>query len=596
MILTGRMQPGVELADVRAEMEVLGSALATEYPQTNEDREIRVLPAGQVRIHPAVDDVLTPVSGVLVALVGLVLLVACANLAGMFLARATRRSREIAIRQSLGADRTRIVRQLLTESTVLSLLGGFLGVFLAWWLTHLLSGFTPPQVAFEISLSFPLDGRVLLFALATTVLSGLLFGLAPALQTSSPDLVCHLKGSAAEGGGPGPGSRLRSTLVLAQLAVSMMLLVGAGVLIRGLRAAQDVDLGFPAREIGIVTLDPGMYGYEPEEGADFLERILQQVQALPGVERTSLTARAPLAINFWTRDLYLQGRHGSPADEADLLDVTYVDEHYFDLLDIPIVAGRGIRSSDDRDAPRVAVVSAALARRYWPDGSAVGRWIRRDSEGWDVRYEIVGVAADYKVRSVTEQPRPMVHFSRYRRASGYGSVLFRTAGNAERVLPEVTRAIQTLDPRIAFFEASTLDASSRITLAPLDMAASLVSVFGLLTLVLAAIGLYGIMAYSVAVRRKEIGVRMALGASSGEILREAARKGCSLTLAGVAIGLVGAVGLSSGISSALFAVDPLDPMAYLGALLVILLVAMAANGAPAFRALRLDPMIVLREE
>ncbi len=326
-----------------------------------------------------------------------------------------------------------------------------------------------------------------------------------------------------------------------------------------------------------------------------MHRALERVEALPGVRSASVTARAPLAVNFWANDLMVEGHQQAPDEDPYLLDITLIDEHYFDLLGVPILRGRGIQAADEGDAPRVAVVSAAFARRYWPGDEAVGKWIRRNTLDGE-EYRIVGVSADYKVRSVTEQPRPMVHFSRYQRGLGFGSLLFLTDGDAARLLPEVTRAIRELDPRIAFFESSTLASNTQITLSPLEMGASLVSIFGFLTMVLAAVGLYGIVAHSVAVRRKEFGIRMALGATSGEILRGVMRRGLTLTAAGAALGAAGAFLLTRALSDALFGVSSFDASAFLGAFLVIALVSGAANALPAVRAARVDPMIILRQE
>ena len=410
MFVKGRLKPGVTLARAQADLDAVMAQLQQENPQTNTGRKVSVLKASDVRLHPLIDNALAPVALILMAVVGLVLLVACANIASMLLARATTRARETAIRLAIGASRGQIVRQLLIESLVLSAVGGGVGLLAARWITTALVGFQPPM-PIRISLDLRLDWRVLVFTLAVSLLTGVLFGLAPALQASRPDLVQSLKEGAPGLGYARRRVSLRDALVVGQVAISLVLLVGAGLFVRSLSAARGTDVGFNPRGLVISTVDLGMSRYTPERGKLFSQQALERIRALPGVEAAAATTRHPFSINFNNAQVFIEGRPAKAGDLGETIDTTTVDAGYFKTLGVPLLQGRDFGPSDLETSPLVAVVNETMARRYWPAESAMGRRFRTQGIGGPL-FEVVGVCRDYNSRTVGEGPRPYIHFAR----------------------------------------------------------------------------------------------------------------------------------------------------------------------------------------
>jgi len=595
LFMVGRMAEGVAIESVRAELGTIMGVLAEDYPGSNEGREARVLPAGSVRIHPALDPVVSGASAILLGLVGLVLLVACANVAGMLLARAAGRRREIAVRLALGAGPRRIMRQLLTESLLLAVLGGAAGLLMAVWLVQLLAVLQPPQLTVSIDMALVMDGRVFLFALLATAVSGIVFGLAPALQTARLDLTPYLKEMSALGSRPGRGGRLRTVLVVGQLAVSTLLLVAAGLMAVSLANARDVDPGVDLDRVAVFSTSLEMIGYDAEGAKQLFEHLREILISRPDVEAVSVTARAPLSFNIWSRDLYLEGHQQSPEDDPYLEDITIADEDYFETVGVPILNGRSFRRSDTEDTPGVVVVSSAFARRYWPGESAVGKTIWNDGLT-GTSYEVIGICADYKVRSVTEAPRPMVHYCRSQYPTRAGTIMVRVRGEAAPLVDRLATDIREVEPAISFFEVGTIRDSARFSLSPIQTGTGLIGGLGLLALLLAAVGLYGIIAYSTGQQHREIGIRIALGSSKGGIVRHVVGRGLLLAFIGGAIGLLGAALSARLLSGVLFEVGALHLPVYALALLVLFVIAGLANAVPALRAARVDPVITLRDE
>jgi predicted permease len=589
----GRLKPGVTIPQAEAQLQTLFSRLSQEYPETNQDRTIRVLPTSGVRFHPEVDRVLAPAGIVILAVVGMVLLIACANVANMLLARASARRREIAVRMAMGASRGRLLQQLLTESVLLSSLGGALGLILAYWTSDLLLAFQPTGNN-TIVLELGLDMRVFLFTLTMSLVSGLVFGLAPAIRASRPDLVPSLKDEARfEGGERRFG--FRNLLVIGQVAVSIVLLVGASLMVRSLQSAHEMDLGFRAERLAVMELDLDLHGYSKESGRVFYQNALERLSALPEVASAALVRRLPLTLNTGIEGIYVDGHQQSPDDSAYPIDRTYVGPNYFRTLGVGLLRGRDFHETDTPDGPLVAIINETMAKKYWPQDNPAGRRFRIHSiDGPEV--EIVGVCQDYKVRTVGEDPRPYLHFSQTQYDFLHNNIMVQTTGQPAMAVATLRQEMLAMDPNLVFLEANTLPALTRITLIPIEMGAVLMGLFGILGMMLAAVGLYGVIAYSVSRRTHEIGLRLALGANASNVLKMVLKQGMFTGLVGVMIGLAGALPLSHLLSTVLVDVSPMDPLSLCAASVLLLSVALIANYIPARRATRVEPVTALRHD
>ena len=589
MFVTGRLREGASLAEARAQMGTIAERLAAAYPDSNEERTVVLLPASQVRFHPLIDSALAPVAVLLLGIVGVVLLIACANVANMLLAKASSRSREIALRLAVGASRAQLVRQLLVESLVLSLTGGLIGLLVAWWVTRAIALF---QVPFPVTftLDFALDGRVLAFTFLLSIVTGVLFGLAPALKASRSNLVSALRESSTDGASG--SSRLGSLLVVGQVAASLVLLVGAGLLVRGVAAAGATELGFEPARLGLVTVNLEMNDVDEERGRLFFREALARVRALAGIDSATLVERLPFSFNINASTFYPPG--GEPAEETGVgADVTYIEPGYFETIGVPLLRGRDFSEQDRADAPRVAIVNETFANRFWPDENPVGK---RFQSGNAREYEVVGVAGNHKVRTVGEAPLPYVHFPRAQRYNGYATVLVRARGDIEETVERVRQELLVIKPDLVVMEASTMPEQMARTLLPARWGSVLLGGFSALAVLLASIGLYGLIAYWVSRRTKEVGVRVALGADTRRVLTLVVWRGMRLAIVGVGVGLVLAAILGRLLTSALYGVNPMDPWTLAVCSCVLLSVALLANLIPARRAANVDPMVSLRHE
>lgn len=589
--LKGRMKPGVEVAQVKSEFDGMVARLAEQYPATMKQEQISIVPTADVRINPDVDQTIAPAGLVLVAAVGIVLIVACANLANLMLARAAGRRREIAVRLAIGADRSRLMRQLLTESILLALLGGLVALPLAVGIAQLVARVQPP-LPIDLGLSVSPDWRVLLFTLAAAVVTGVVFGLVPALQASRPELVPALKD-----GGSFSGKRkrfeLRDALVVVQMALSLVLVVGGALLVRSLAAAGRVQLGYDSDRTAYVSLALEMSGYDAERGGRFLEAGVQRLAAMPRVEAVALASRLPMSLNNNGFSVYVEGRQSSETDRPFAIDGAYVDERYFGALQLELLAGRGIEPADRDESSRVAVISATMAQRYWPGrpDDAVGREFRTrwGAEPW----RVVGVVADYKVDTPGEQAKPYIHLPLSRREE-FGNYIVRTAGPARDQVPAILRELRALDPDLVFMDRGTMRDLAAVRLFPVRAGAWLIGAFGLLALVVASVGLYGVIAYSVSRRVREIGIRKALGARPTQLVNMVLGEGMLLVGIGGLVGAAMAAGVARVLSSVLF-VAPFDVISFAISFGVLAAVALLANAVPARRAARVDPMVALRQ-
>ena len=595
MFIRARLKPGATVDQARANLSVLMSRLDLANPITNKDRRLTLKATNDVHFHPSVDPVAMPIAVGLMVVVGLVLLIVCANVASMLLARASGRQKEIGIRLAIGASRGRLVQQLLTESSVMSSLGAAGGLLLAWWATRILSSLTVP-LPIPLVFDLRIDVRVLAFTLGATAFAGVLAGLVPALQASKPNLVADLRGEAA---GSRPAGRLwtlRDALVAGQIAVTALLLVVAALLTRSLVAAQRTSVGFPANHLAIVSTDTGLLRYTEPRSRQFYDQAVARVSAIPGVESAALVTRVPLQVNASRWEIWIPGHH-TPGEHGDVIEQTSVSPDYFKTIGVPIVEGRAFTDADRPETPRVAIVNETMARRYWPGQSAIGKTLRsRASDG--PAFEIVGVSADHKVLTVAEPPTPFLQVARNQRPSGYAAIIARSARDAPTLLRDMRRTLLALEPNLVFVENQTMEAQVDATMFPARASAWLVSGVGLTAMLLAAIGLYGVIAYSVARRTREIGIRIALGARSPAVIGLVLRHGLAVAIvglaAGCAIAAIAAVAAGRFLPGVLYGVTAADPVAWLSAITLLLGVSGLANLIPAWRATRVDPSEALR--
>jgi predicted permease len=589
--LKGRMKPGMEVEAVRAELQGIAARLSAEYPQTNEFERLTILRTNDVAINPDFDRTVVPAGLVLLGAVGLVLLVACANLANMLLARASARRRELAVRIAVGASRGRLIRQMLTESLMLALVGGGVAMLLAVWLAGVIAGYQPP-LPIDLGVDIAPDWRVMAFTLLVAGVTGILFGLVPAMRASRPNLVPALKDSGDEASGARCVVELRDALVVVQVTVSVILLVAGSLMVRSLSAAGRIDFGYDVSRTAFLGLAMEMNGYDAEEAGSFYASGKLRLEAVPEVEAVGLASRIPLSLNNNGFGVFIEGHQTSSSDRPYGIDGASVDEDYLGALGLQIAEGRGIEP-DDRDGNRrVAVVTQTMAARYWPRESAVGREFRTSWDG--VPYQIVGVVQDYRVDTPGEDPKPYIHIPLARNGV-YSNYVIRTATRAGPLVPALEATLRGLDPDLVFLDTGTFQDLADVRLFPIRAGAWLIGVFGALALVLAAVGLYGVIGYAVSRRVREIGIRKALGAESRSVVSMVLRQGMAMVGVGFLVGAVLAGFAARVLSSVLF-VGAFDIPSFGVTLVVLCAVAALANFIPAHRASRVDPAIALRSE
>jgi predicted permease len=589
----GRLKPGVIVEQAAANMRLISAQLASSHIQTNRDRKVSIVRTRDVHIHPEADRMLRPIASGLMVVVGLVLLIACANVASMLLARASGRQKEIGIRLAIGANRWRIVRQLLTESLVMAALGSLGGLTLAWLLLRGAMAMTIP-IPIPLTFGLHMDVRVLVFSMIVTMLSGLVAGLAPALRATRLNLVGELKGDVAVV----PASRrrftLRDSLVASQMAVTTVLLVVAGLLARSLMSAQKINVGFKTDGIAVLSAELDMIGYSAERGKAFWETAVPRVRSIPGVDSVALTERSPFSVNFNRHSVFFPERDALDS-KGTTIDVTRVSPEYFETLRVPVLRGRGFTTADTPQSPGVVVVNEAMARKFWPDQDAIGKRFRiRTLDGPE--YEVVGVTANYRVNTMGESATPYIHYAASQRPSNGYEILARTHGDAGLLLGALRKELIAMEPNIVFLQNQTLQKQVGATLFPAQAGAWAVGAVGVVAMLLAAIGLYGVIGYSVSRRTKEIGVRMALGARPGDVSALIMRQGLRVAVSGMCVGAVFAAGAGFAIAGALYGISPADPWAWAGAIAVLLSVAALANVVPAHRAARVKPWLALRTD
>jgi putative ABC transport system permease protein len=588
LMVKARLAKGVSIEEARAQLEALSLSLQKEYPEDYQGgRSPRILPSSEVRLHPFIDGALYQASSVLMVVVALVLLIACANLANMLLARGMERQGEVALRFALGSSRSRLIRQLLTESVLLSTLGGAAGIFVAYAGSRLLLALKPP-IPVPLALDLTLNHRVLGFTLLVSIATGVLFGVAPALQASR-SLASALKVSGRRFG-------LRSALVVVQVALSLVLLIGAGLLLRSASNAQAIDPGFETERVVMLSSHLGLHGYDEPRGRLFYRRAVERLSGAPGIEAAALTGKVPVGGNVETENVTPEGQE--PADFADWpeIDTATVSPGYFAVMGVPLIQGRDFDWKDDEGSPTVVIVNETAARRFWPAENPIGKRLVEGKGARRKSAEVIGVVRDTKVRTLGEDPRPHAFWSFSQDYAPMMYVIARARGSADAGLETARRELLAMDSSLAFFEARTMSQNLAITLFPVRAGAVLLGVFGALALLLAAIGLYGAVAYSVSRRTREIGIRMALGAARTDVVTLVTRQSVTVVLTGVALGVcIAAVG-SRALASVLYGVGSTDTGVFAGMAAILIAVSTFASFLPARRASSIPPVTALRHE
>ncbi len=582
-----RLAPGVGDRQAAAALHGLAANLRQAYPDDNKGRDAVLLPLAQASLDPNTRGSYVLGGWFLMIMVGLVLLLACANVANLLLSRALARQREIAVRIALGVSRGRLVRQLFSENLLLALLGGGAGLLLAPWGRRLLWRFRPATLPEGLDLSF--QPRVIVFAILATLATGVLFGLMPAFQTARTEVVGALKNLTP----PPRRMRSRSALVVGQIALSLLLLIGTGLFLRSLRQAEHIDPGIAAGHLLVLSFNPGAEGYDERRGLDYCRRAVEVATALPGVRAAALGANRPLEPGLGGR-FFIDGRPSpSPRDGAGVRS-TSVDPGYFAAVGMPILRGRAFTAADRDGAALAVIINDTLAKRFWRGENPVGSHL--GFAGTDEHFTVVGVVADGKYGALGEPPQGYLYFSLLQTWNGAATLYVRTTGDPAAALASVRDAVHRLDPNLPFAGVTTVsELLSRSLWAP-RAAAAILAFFGLLGLTLAALGTYGVMSYAVARRRREIGIRIAVGAPPAAILGRILGEGLKLAGAGILLGLAAGFATTRLIATFLYGVSPLDAATFLGTSLVLALVALVATLLPARRAAAVDPLSALRAE
>jgi predicted permease len=585
--LLGRVQPGVSIGQVRADLSVIANRIDQQHPGRVTSLAIRT---ATFLGRPAEHNFVMGAAAVILIGFGLVLLIACANVANLMLARATARQKEIAVRLSVGASRWRLIRQLLTESIMLALMGGALGSVLAFWsfegishfvISRLPHGFPP------LALNLTPDLRVLGYALLLTLITGVAFGLAPALQTSRADLNTALKNLDGGVGGRAGGGLLRHSLVAAQVAVCMILLIAAGLLLRGLYFAQTIDPGFAMNGISVVSLDLRTQGYKEKPAAEFEQKLKEKVAAMPNVDAIAEVRQTPLSDNHSFTDFSIPGEPAEYMVENDA-----ISQGYFSMLGIPIVRGRDFTEEEVRAGAKVAIVTETTARKFWPGEDPIGKILR---ESTDTDLQIVGIAKDAQVSHLGQTARLYIYLPAGPKEQSQLHLLIRPLGGFAAVTASVRDAASKLDPNV-MVDVTQLGDNLEVWRTPARIVAALAGSLGALGLLLAAIGVYGVVSYAVTRRTREIGIRMTLGADGQDVMNLMLRQSMRPVLTGGAIGMAGCAGISWVLSSMLFGISARDPLAFLVVPAFLMGIALLASYVPARRATKVNPVVALRYE
>ena len=587
-----RLKPSVTLRQAQAEMETIAARLATQYPRTN----MRI----GATLSPLRDELvgdMKPALLILFGAVGFVLLIACANVANLLLARAAVREKEIALRLALGASPSRLTRQFLTESVLLAVLGGGFGLFLAFAGVRVLKTFIPATISQTQTIG--IDAKVLVFTALIALLTGIVFGLAPAIHASHSNLNDSLKEGGRDSTAGRRGNRLRNLLVVGEVAVSFILLIGAGLLVNSFLHLRNLDPGFRADHLLTMKVDLSELKYpDGEQRSVFFDEVLRRTRVLPGVQSVAVAGNLPLTYNGDSASIAVEGLPDPPPDQWP--DVIYraVGSGYFSTMGIPIVRGRDFTDQDTADSKKVVVISEKTAQHYWPRQDPIGKRLKPGATASDAPWrEVIGVVKDVRQNDFIAQPKMQMYFS-YRQLKDVAAnaLVVRTSVGPMSLAGSVRNAIWAVDKDQPVADIDTMEHIVAEAIARQRFSMLLLGIFAGLALVLAAVGIYGVMSYSVAQRTHEIGIRMALGARRTDVLQMTVKQGLKLVSFGIALGLVAALLLTRVLAGLLFGISATDPMTFVGISVVLLAVAVLASYVPALRATKVDPIISLRAQ
>ena len=588
--VVGRLKPGVSLNQADADMKRVAGDLTQRFPEFNTGWSARV-----VGLREQLTGDVKPALFVLLGAVAFVLLIACANVANLLLARATARQRELAVRAALGAGRARLVRQLAAESLVLATAGGAAGLLLAWWALHFLRVVASEQLPVQRLESVGIDGRVLLFTAAASLLSGIVFGIVPALSAAGSALTDALKEGGRTGSGA-RGKRARSAFVVIEIALALVLLVGAGLMVRSFARLLDVNPGFdPERTMTMRLNLPGVRYDSDAKSMQFFDRLFTGIDALPGVRAAGAISFLPLAGLGSATSYVPVGLPAPPRGQEPVADVRVIDHNYLSAMGIPLLRGRLFNPLDENDAKNRVVVNETLARKHWPNEDAIGKKVKI-SWSDDREDEIIGVVGDVRHTSLDAAARPTTYWPYKRNVYSTMTIAVRTSGDASPVVNSIVSLVRQQDPLLAVSDIQTMDEVMAESVAQRRLTTMLLGIFAGAALLLAAVGIYGVIAYSVTQRVQEIGIRIALGAQSSHVLRMIVGQAAWLAAAGIALGAAGAFLLTRLMAGLLFEVQPTDPVTFAAVALVLGGVALLASYVPGRRAMRVDPVVALRAE
>jgi putative ABC transport system permease protein len=571
-------------------MQIIGRRLEKDFPNENKGRNVDLLPLTQATVPPALRSIVMQGSGVLMAIVALVLLIACANVANLMMARATARRREFAVRLALGGSRVRLVRQLLIECLLVAIPGGLLAMAVAVGGRSLIISLLPAAVN-PANLNMPIDTTVLVFTLILAFVSAAIFGIAPALRASRADLASDLK-ERLDGAAPGR-FKLRHLLVLGQVTLSVIALASAGLFIRSLSNAQTMDLGFESEKLVTFPYNVNLNNYDEARGKEYHRQIVERVRTLPGVAAASVAVALPLTPPF-QRTVFPEGQEDVKTNSGVLVYTNVIGTGYFDTLRIPLLRGRNFTDADREGQQNVVIINEAMAKRFWPGQDALGKRFRFYGDK-DQRI-IVGIVRNAKYIFVGEDPQTMAYTPLEQQYSPGLSLIVRTTSSPDTMKGTIEREVQAIDQQMPLNNIQTASQLLSASLTGPRVAATLLGVFGLLALVLAGVGIYGVMSYSVNLRSREIGIRMALGAERSKVLQMVLRQGMIIVGIGLAGGLIVAIAIGRLLSGLLYGVGTADLRAFGATAAVLLLVALIANLVPARRATTVDPISVMRYE
>lgn len=591
----GRLKAGVSLAQAQSSLDVISARLAHQYPATDQWSTVRAVPERSARPIPYANRSFVAISGLFLALAAIVLLLACMNVENILLARGAARQREMGVRAALGAGRARLMRQMLTESVMLAGLGGGVGIVLAAWANRWTNSIHLQNIPLQIDST--LDWRIFTFAAGVVIFTGFIVGLAPALRASSADVNVVLHDGAQWKSFHLDRSGIRNWLVVSQVAGSLVLLVAAGLFVRSLLNVEQFNLGFNPEHVLNVTMDPREIGYDEARTATFYRDLESKIRALPGVQSVGVASYVPTGGFPSGAAILIEGRPVAPGDRASRVLYNCVDPDYFETMEVALLRGRGFTDSDSEFAPRVAIINRTMAEQFWPHKDAIGKRFSMNGRAGPFA-EVVGVARDGKYQTLGEDPQSYFYVPVAQNFVSKRTLQIRTQLPPESLVTPVKNAISSLAPDLSIVDLETMKQllEGALGFFAFRLAAKLAGALGLIGSILAVVGLYGVVSYSVSQRTREIGIRMALGASSGEVLRLVWLRGARLVFAGVAIGIPAAWALTRAATHLIAGISTSDPATYLTVATVLGAVALLASYIPARRAMRVDPLVALKYE